>query len=375
MAKQDYYETLGVSKGASADELKKAFRKKAMQYHPDRNPDDPEAEVKFKEIGEAYDILKDDQKRAAYDQYGHAAFEGGGPGGGHGGFDFGSFSDVFEDLFGDFMGGGGRRGGRGGGNGAARGADLRYNLEISLEKAYSGSETTISVPSTAHCDKCDGTGAEPGSKPEVCPGCNGHGKVRAQQGFFMVERTCSQCRGQGQIIKNPCKKCDGAGRLEKEKTLNVKIPAGVEDGMRIRLAGEGEAGYRGGPAGDLYIFISIEEHEIFQRDGAMVFLAMPLPMTTAILGGDIEVPTIDGKRAKLKVPEGTQTHSQFRLRGKGMPEVNSSIVGDMIVEVRLETPTNLNKKQKELMQEFANEKANNSPASKGFFSRVKEMFG
>lgn len=374
MAKRDYYEILGVSKGVSGDELKKAFRKKAMQFHPDRNPDDPEAEVKFKEVGEAYDVLKDDQKRAAYDQYGHAAFEGGGPGGGHpgGGFDFGSFSDVFEDLFGDFMGGGGGR--RGGGNRAQRGADLRYNMEITLDEAFAGKDTTITVPSTAECGSCDGSGAEPGSSPEVCPTCHGHGKVRAQQGFFMVERTCNQCRGQGQVISSPCKSCDGVGRIEKEKTLSVKIPAGVEDGMRIRLAGEGEAGYRGGPAGDLYIFISIEEHDIFQRDGAMVYLSMPLPMTTAILGGEIEVPTIDGKRAKLKIPDGTQTHSQFRLRGKGMPEVSSQLVGDMIVEVRLETPVNLTKKQKQLVEEFADVKANNSPNSKGFFSRVKEMF-
>ncbi len=373
MAKQDYYELLGVGKDADAATLKKAFRKKAMEFHPDRNPDNPEAEKKFKEFGEAYDVLKDADKRAAYDRYGHAAFENGmgGPGGGAGagGFDF---SDVFEEFFGDFMGGGGRRGGR---RGPARGADLRFNMEISLEDAFNGKTDTITIPTSVSCEACNGSGAEPGSSPEVCGTCGGAGKVRANQGFFMVERTCPTCGGSGQIITNPCKVCRGAGKVQKEKTLQVKIPKGVEEGTRIRLSGEGEAGARGAPPGDLYIFLTIKPHPIFKRDAEMLFCQVPIPMTTATLGGNLEVPTIEGKRARMKIPAGTQSGRQFRLKGKGMPELNGGYVGDMIIETQVETPVNLTKRQKELMQEFAEEGGNEvSPQSEGFFTKVKELW-
>ena len=373
MAKQDYYELLGVGKDADAATLKKAFRKKAMEFHPDRNPDNPEAEKKFKEFGEAYDVLKDPDKRAAYDRYGHAAFENGmgGPGGGAGagGFDF---SDVFEEFFGDFMGGGGRRGGR---RGPARGADLRFNMEITLEEAFNGKTDQITIPTSVSCEPCNGSGAEPGSSPEVCGTCGGAGKVRANQGFFMVERTCPTCKGTGQIITNPCKVCRGAGKVQKEKTLQVKIPKGVEDGTRIRLSGEGEAGARGAPPGDLYIFLSIKPHPIFKRDADMLFCQVPIPMATATLGGNLEVPTIEGKRARMKIPAGTQSGRQFRLKGKGMPELNGGYVGDMIIETQVETPVNLTKRQKELMQEFAEEGGNEvSPQSEGFFTKVKELW-
>ena len=374
MSKQDYYELLGVDKGADANTLKKAFRKAAMQYHPDRNPGDKEAEKKFKEMGEAYDVLKDPQKRAAYDQYGHAAFEngmgGGGPGAGAQGFDF---SDVFEEFFGDFMGGGGRR--RGGGPQAGRGSDMRFNMEISLEDAFNGKSDKITVPTSVACDPCGGSGAEPGSKPEVCDTCGGHGKVRASQGFFMVERTCPKCKGVGHVILNPCKSCHGAGRVNKEKTLQVKIPQGVEEGTRIRLAGEGEAGTNGAPSGDLYIFLSIKPHPLFKRDGDLLFCQVPIPMATATLGGHIEVPTIEGKRARIKIPEGTQSGRQFRLRGKGMPELNGGYTGDMIIETSVETPVNLTKRQRELLEEFAAEGGDKvSPRSEGFFTKVKDLW-
>ncbi len=375
MSKADYYELLGVAKDVDEKALKSAFRKAAMQYHPDRNPGDAEAEKKFKEIGEAYEVLKDPEKRAAYDRYGHAAFEGGmgGPGGGHhGGAGF-DFSDVFEEFFGDFMGGGGRR--RRGGGGPGRGSDLRFNMEITLEDAFRGKEDKIKVPTSVACEPCGGSGAEPGSKPEVCDTCGGAGKVRASQGFFMVERTCPKCQGNGSIITNPCKSCSGAGRVRKEKTLQVKIPKGVEEGTRIRLAGEGEAGSRGGPSGDLYIFLTIKPHALFKRDGDMLYCQVPIPMTTATLGGHIEVPTIEGKRARIKIPEGTQSGRQFRLKGKGMPELNGGFVGDMIVEMNVETPTNLNKKQRELLEEFAKEGGDTiSPRSEGFFSKVKDLW-
>jgi molecular chaperone DnaJ len=368
MAKADYYELLGVERGASAEDIKKAFRKQAMQYHPDRNPGNAEAEKKFKEINEAYDVLKDDQKRAAYDQYGHAAFDGGGrPGAG--GFDFSAnFADVFDDLFGEFMGG--RRGG-----GAARGADMRYNLEISLEEAYKGKKTQIRVPSSVTCDTCDGSGAAPGSKPVTCQTCHGAGKVRAQQGFFTIERTCPTCQGQGRTIKDPCTACRGSGRQQKEKTLAVNIPAGVEDGTRIRLAGEGEAGPRGGPPGDLYIFLSILPHRFFRRDGVNLFCRAPIPMTKAALGGQIEVPTLDGTRARITIPAGTQTGRQFRLKGKGMPVMRGAGVGDLYINAVVETPVNLNKRQKELLQEFeAAGGSETSPESEGFFAKVKEFW-
>jgi len=373
MSKQDYYELLGVEKGADEGTLKKAFRKAAMQYHPDRNPGDKEAEKKFKEMGEAYDVLKDPEKRAAYDRYGHAAFEGGMGGGrqGQGGFDF---SDVFEEFFGDFMGGGGG-GRRRGGAQAGRGSDMRFNMEITLEEAFAGKSDKITVPTSVACDPCGGSGAEPGSKPEVCDTCGGHGKVRASQGFFMVERTCPKCQGTGSVIKNPCKTCRGAGKVNKEKTLQVKIPQGVEEGTRIRLSGEGEAGVRGGPSGDLYIFLSIKPHPLFKRDGDMLYCQVPIPMATATLGGQIEVPTIGSGRARIKIPAGTQSGRQFRLRSKGMPELNGGFVGDMIIETSVETPVNLTKRQRELIEEFAAEGGDNiSPRSEGFFSKVKDLW-
>ena len=371
---QDYYELLGVGRAASADDIKKAYRKLAMQHHPDRNPGDKEAERKFKEISHAYDILKDPEKRAAYDRYGAAAFEGGaGPGGpfqGGQGFDFGSvFGDIFEEMFGA---GGGR--GRPGGRGDMRGQDLRFNLEITLEQAYSGTEATVRVPSSVSCEACHGSGAEPGSKPQQCPTCNGRGRLRAQQGFFTVERTCHTCHGAGQVIDKPCRTCAGQGRVRREKTLKVNIPAGVEDVTRIRLSGEGEAGARGGPAGDLYVFLSVRRHQLFEREGADVHCRVPISMVQATLGGSIEVPTLDGKMARINIPAGAQGGHQFRMRGKGMPIVRSSQFGDMYIEINVETPTNLTSRQKELLKEF--EKAGKtSPESEGFFSKVKEMFG
>ncbi|WP_119460484.1 molecular chaperone DnaJ [Rhodospirillaceae bacterium SYSU D60014] len=375
MAKQDYYETLGVGRDASGDALKKAFRSLAMKYHPDRNPGDHNAEKRFKEINEAYDVLKDDQKRAAYDRFGHAAFENGsaGPRGGAGGFDFNAagFADIFDEMFGDFMGG--RRGGAARG----RGADLRYNLEITLEEAYAGKQATIRVPTSVGCDACNGTGGEKGAQPITCPTCMGAGKVRASQGFFTIERTCQSCNGAGRVIEKPCKVCGGAGRVHKEKTLAVTIPPGVEDGTRIRLAGEGEAGMRGAPAGDLYIFLSIAPHRFFQRDSANIYCRVPIPMTTAALGGHIEVPSIDGSRARVAVPAGAQTGQQFRLRGKGMSVLRSQSRGDMYVQIMVETPVNLTKKQQELLREFdkvGGKGKAHSPESEGFFAKVKEFW-
>jgi molecular chaperone DnaJ len=377
MAKRDYYDVLGAKKGASAEELKKAYRTKAKELHPDRNSDNPNAEAQFKEVNEAYDVLKDADKKAAYDRYGHAAFEGGmGGGGQRGGFggggqgDFGSaFSDVFEDLFGDFMGRGG--GGGGGRSRAQRGSDLRYNLRVSLEEAYAGVPKTINVPTSIACDSCRGTGAEGGSEPTTCPTCSGMGKVRAQQGFFTVERTCPTCNGAGQIVKNPCKSCHGHGRIEKERALSVNIPAGVETGTRIRLAGEGEAGLRGGPTGDLYIFIEVKEHPIFQRDSAHLFCRVPISFATAALGGEVEVPTIDGGKARVKVPAGSQTGKQMRLRAKGMPALRGGGVGDMLLELSVETPVNLTSRQKELLREFEALSEDNNPEGRTFFSKVK----
>lgn len=380
MAK-DFYELLGAQKTASDDELKKAYRKLAMQYHPDRNPGDKEAEKKFKEINEAYDVLKDPQKRAAYDRFGHAAFtQGGGnaAGGGGGGFDFsGNFSDIFEDLFSEFTGGKRGRGGAqsGGAAGGARGADLRYNLDITLSEAFKGKQQSIKITTSVSCESCSGTGAEKGSKAETCNTCDGRGNVRAQQGFFTIERTCPTCAGTGKIIKNPCKPCAGTGTQRKEKTLNVTIPSGVEEGTRIRLAGEGEAGYRGGQAGDLYIFLGIKPHPIFRRDGANIFCHVPIPFSTAALGGSVEVPTIDGGRVKVAIPAGTQSGHQFRLRGKGMSILRSNATGDMYIEVHAETPVNLTKKQKDLLKEFDSESGNKSnPESEGFFTKVKEFW-
>jgi len=379
MSKRDFYDVLGVQRKANADELKSAYRTKAKELHPDRNPDDPKADQKFKELNEAYDILKDEQKRAAYDQYGHSAFEGPsgsrGPGGGPGGFDFStSFTDVFDDLFGEFMGG--RRGGGGGGNRAQRGSDLRYNMEITLEDAYVGKTVPVRVPGSIACDPCGGTGAEAGTKPQTCTTCSGIGKVRAQQGFFTIERTCPTCQGLGRVVKNPCRVCSGAGRVQKERTINVNIPQGVGDGNRIRLAGEGEAGLRGGPKGDLYIFLSVAPHPLFKRDEEHLYCRVPVSLTTAALGGHVEVPTLGGGRARISIPEGSQSGKQFRLRGKGMPALRGQgAPGDLIVEVMVETPVNLNKKQQELLREF--EKAGsekNSPETTNFFARLKEFF-
>ncbi|MFK7868146.1 MAG: molecular chaperone DnaJ [Roseobacter sp.] len=375
MSKRDYYEVLGISKGASADEIKKAYRGKAKQLHPDRNKDNPEAEAQFKEANEAYEILKDGEKKAAYDRFGHAAFEGGmggggarRPGGGQGDFSS-AFSDVFDDLFGDFMGQQ-----RGGGQRAARGADLRYNLRITLENAYSGLQKTINVPGSVACGSCNGSGAEGGAEPTSCPTCSGMGKVRAQQGFFTVERTCPTCSGLGQIIKNPCKSCQGAGRIEKDRALSVNIPAGVETGTRIRLAGEGEAGMRGGPTGDLYIFIEVAEHELFQREGVDVFCRVPVSMAKAALGGSIEVPTIDGGRGRVQIPGGSQSGRQMRLRGKGMPALRGGGQGDMFIELAVETPVNLTSRQKELLAEFEELSQDNNPESSSFFSSVKSFW-
>ena len=379
MPDEDLYELLGIERGADPAAIKSAYRKLAMKFHPDRNPGDDAAEKKFKDINAAYEVLKDEQKRAAYDRFGHAAFEQGGPGGGGGGFEggFGSgFADIFDEMFGDF-GGRGRRGG-GGAGGAARGADLRFDMDVTLEQAFAGDKTTIRVPSSEGCTSCKGTGSDGGKAPVTCDTCDGHGRVRAQSGFFTVERTCPTCGGQGQTIKDPCRSCGGTGRTTKEKTLNVTIPAGVEDGMRIRLSGEGQAGLRGAPSGDLYLFITVAPHRLFQRDGANIFCRVPIPMTTAALGGIIEVPTVDGGRARITLPAGTQTGNRFRLSGKGMSVLRSDQRGDMFVEAAVETPVNLTKKQKDLLKDFAGgtegKHEKHSPQSHGFFAKAKELW-
>ena len=369
MSKRDYYDVLGVSRGADDKELKSAFRKLAMKFHPDRNPGDDDAEHRFKEINEAYEILKDPDRRAAYDRYGHAAFEGGaGPGGAGFGNDFASaMSDIFDEFFG--------MGGRRGRSSSARGADLRYNLEVTLEEAFSGKTVEIRVPTTVSCETCSGSGAKPGTSPTTCQTCGGTGRVRATQGFFTLERTCASCQGRGEVIADPCQTCGGAGRVSQERALTVNIPAGIEDGTRIRLAGEGEAGVRGGPPGDLYIFLSIQPHPFFQRDGADIFCRVPISMVTAALGGQIEVPVIDGSKSRVKVPDGTQTGKQFRLKSKGMPVMRSSQLGDMYIQVVVETPRNLSRRQRELLEEFDKESSDgNHPDSEGFFSKVKDFF-
>ena len=371
MAKRDFYEILGVSKTATDAELKSAFRKAAMACHPDRNPGDKEAEARFKELNEAYQHLSDPQKRGAYDRFGHAAFEGGGGPGGMGDGFGASMSDIFDDLFGDIMG---RRGGRNP-SGKERGADLRYNLEISLEDAFRGKNAAIKLQTSISCEACQGSGAKPGSKPITCRTCAGHGRVRAQQGFFAIERTCPTCQGRGQIIENPCDKCAGSGRVTRERALSVNVPAGVEDGTRIRLTGEGEAGMRGGGPGDLYIFLAIKPHPFFQRDGADLYCRVPISMTQAALGGEFTVRTLDGGDAKVKIPEGTQSGRQLKLRAKGMPVLRSRDFGDLYIQAVVETPQNLTKRQRDLLIEFEAESSTKThPESAGFFAKMKEFF-
>ncbi|MBD3761813.1 molecular chaperone DnaJ [Sphingomonadaceae bacterium G21617-S1] len=367
----DFYELLECDRTADDKVLKSSYRRLAMQYHPDRNPGDKDAEARFKAISEAYDCLKDPQKRAAYDRFGKAAFQNGGGGGGGQGFE--GFSDIFENIFGEFMGGG--RGGGGQRSSVRRGADLRYDLEISLEEAYAGKQATVTVDVAASCESCEGTGAKPGTGTQHCKTCGGHGKVRAQQGFFVVERTCPACHGAGQVISDPCADCRGEGRIEKTKTLDVGIPAGVDDGTRIRLSGEGEAGARGGPPGDLYIFLHLREHALFQRDGTTLFARAPISFTTAALGGTIEVPGLDKARHEIRIPAGIQSGKQIRQRGAGMPVLNGRGHGDLVIQVEVETPTKLSARQKELLEEFrATETGDESPQSSGFFARLKGVW-
>lgn len=373
MSKRDYYEILGVEKGASEKELKKAYRSSAMKYHPDRNPDDEAAEEKFKEASEAYEILSDSQKRAAYDQYGHAGVDPsqGGMGGGQG---FGNFSDIFGDVFGDIFGGAGGGGGRGRG-GPARGSDLRYTLELDLEKAVQGTSVKIKVPTLVHCNTCEGSGAKEGSKPTSCTTCGGMGQVRMTQGFFSVQQTCPNCHGKGSVISDPCRDCSGQGRVEETKTLSVKVPPGVDTGDRIRLTGEGEAGEGGGPAGDLYVQVSVKDHAIFEREGKNLYCEVPISIVDAALGGEIEVPTLDG-RVKLKVPAETQTGKLFRLRGKGVVPVRGGVAGDLLCRVELETPVNLSNKQKDLLRELQDSMSGdkNSPKQSSWFEGMKNFF-
>ena len=381
MQKRDYYEVLGVTKSATADELKKAYRKLAMQYHPDRNPNDKPAEDKFKEANEAYETLSDANKKAAYDRFGHAAFDPSmGNGAGTGGFSgfssrgsSGGFADIFEEVFGDFMGGGNAQQRA---SAAQKGNDARYDLAITLKEAFTGKQHDVKVKMMVKCTPCSGLGAAKGSEPETCKTCQGRGVMRHSQGFFTVERPCTSCQGLGQTIKNPCTTCQGQGRHQGDHKVNVSIPAGIEDGVRIRLAGEGEAGIRGGAAGNLYIFITIKPHSFFTRDGASLHCHVPIPMTTAALGGVIEVPTIDGGRTRVTIPEGTQAGAQFRLKNKGMPILRRNQYGDLFIEAAVETPVKLNKRQKEILEEFAvlQNNENNSPLSDKFFAKLKDFW-
>jgi molecular chaperone DnaJ len=370
MAKRDYYEVLGVNKDASEEELKKSYRKLAMKHHPDRNPDNPKAEEHFKEAKEAYEVLTDPNKRAAYDHYGHAGVDPSSAGGAGAGFG-GGFSDAFGDIFSDIFGGGRQR------STVFRGADLRYNLEISLEDAARGTETRIRIPALEECETCKGTGAKPGTQPTQCTTCGGHGQVRMQQGFFSIQQTCPKCHGSGKVVANPCQPCSGTGRIKQHKTLSVKIPSGVDEGDRIRLSGEGEAGVNGGPPGDLYVVIHIKAHQVFTRDHNDLHCEMPISFATAALGGDIEIPTLDGY-AKVKVPAETQSGKVFRLRGKGIKGVRSNAHGDLLCHVIVETPVNLTAKQKELLQEFetisGGDAERHNPRAKSWMDKVKEFF-
>ena len=375
MSKRDYYEVLGVNRDAGDDEIKKAYRKLAMKFHPDRNPDNKDAEEKFKEAKEAYEMLSDPQKKAAYDRYGHAGVDpsmGAGPGAQ--GFE-GGFADAFGDIFGDLFGGGGGRGGR---SNVYRGADLRYNLEITLEEAARGAEKTIRIPTVEECGTCHGSGAKPGTQPKPCPTCNGHGQVRVQQGFFSIQQTCPKCHGSGKIIPDPCRDCGGAGRVKKQKTLEVKIPAGIDEGMRLRHAGHGEPGVNGGPSGDLYVEIHIRKHAVFERDHDDLHCEMPISITTAALGGEIEIPTLEGM-ARLKIPAETQSGKVFRLRGKGIKNVRSHVHGDLMCHVVVETPVSLTERQKELLREFEESASGNAdrhnPKAKGWMDKVRDFFG
>lgn len=376
MSEQDYYKILGCEKTASDEELKKAYRKLAMEYHPDRNKDNPKAEEKFKEINAAYDTLKDPQKRASYDRFGAAGASGMGGAGGFSGAGFGSaFSDIFEDMFGEMMGGagGGRRS-----NGPLRGSDMQFSLDVTLEDAFKGKDAKLKIPTVEACTDCKGTGSADGGKAEKCPDCGGAGRVRAQQGFFTIERACTTCNGQGSVIKSPCPKCSGAGRVRGDKTVQISIPAGISEGQRIRLSGEGEAGIRGGGSGDLFVLINIKQHKFFKREGSNLHCRVPVPMTTAALGGNLDVPTIEGQKASIKIPSGTQTGQQLRLKGKGMNIMRSENRGDMFVEIFVETPVNLDKKQTDLMKQLDDslEKAGrkNTPQSEGFFTKVKDLW-
>ena len=372
MAERDFYEILGVQKNANDDEIKKSYRKLAMKYHPDRNKGDKEAERKFKEAAAAYEALKDPQKRAAYDQYGHDAFRQGGMGGAQGFGDFsGGFSDIFEEFFGGGFGSSPRK------RGPSRGSDLRYNMAVSLHDAFSGKKTQIRIPSYDGCDLCGATGSADKAGPSICSACNGHGKVRSTSGFFSIERPCPTCGGEGSTIKNPCLKCSGSGQVKKQKTISVNIPAGVDTGTRIRIAGEGEPGQRGAGNGDLYIFVEIQKDKLFEREEENIFCQIPISITTAILGGEVEVPTIDGKKARLNIPPGTQSETQFRLKGKGMSILKQTRRGDMYVEAGVEIPVNLNNKQKSILKEFEKEggtSKKHSPKSQSFFSKLKEVW-
>ena len=372
MAEKDFYEILGVQKNASDDEIKKSYRKLAMKYHPDRNKDDKESERKFKEATAAYEALKDPERRAAYDQYGHDAFRQGGMGGGQGFGDFGGgFSDIFEEFFGGGFGGSSRQ------RGPQRGNDLRYNMAVTLQEAFSGKKSKIRIPSYEGCDLCSGTGSVDKSGPSTCSTCGGQGKVRSTQGFFSIERPCPTCGGEGSSIKNPCLKCSGTGQVKKQKTISVTIPAGVDTGTRIRISGEGEPGQRGAGNGDLYIFVEVQKDRLFEREEANIFCQIPISITTAILGGDVDVPTIEGKKARLNIPPGTQSETQFRLKGKGMSILRQTRRGDMYVETNVEIPVNLNNKQKAILQEFEKEggtSKKHSPKSQSFFSKLKEVW-